>query len=163
MDPDLWLAEVSRGARLVKSKGIYSITTHRASYVGRPVLRLRWDHVGLRGWSGPDRGELTGELTAIDRGDRRDDGTHRTSVPAIRRGFSASFSRTRGDARSLRAVGLEDTSRGQKKRGFPAFGRRRTEPSFSRESPWKEGANAKVRLGIASTRKQAQRASVSHA
>ena len=34
VDPDLWVAKVLRGARLVKSKGIYSITTHRASYVG---------------------------------------------------------------------------------------------------------------------------------
>ena len=40
MDPDLWLAEVSRGARLVKSKGIYSITTHRASYVGAVGSRI---------------------------------------------------------------------------------------------------------------------------
>ena len=53
--------------------------------LGRPVLRLRLDHVGLRGWSGPDRGELIGELTAIDRGDRRDDGTHRTSASTHRR------------------------------------------------------------------------------
>ena len=34
VDPDLWLVKVSRGARLVKSKGIYSITTRRVSYVG---------------------------------------------------------------------------------------------------------------------------------
>ena len=34
VDPDFWLAEVSRGARLVTSKGFYSITTYRASYVG---------------------------------------------------------------------------------------------------------------------------------
>lgn len=34
MDPDLWLAEVSRGAWLVKSTGVYSSTTHRDSYVG---------------------------------------------------------------------------------------------------------------------------------
>ena len=40
VDPDLWLAEVSRGARLVKSKGIYSITSHRASYVGAVGSRI---------------------------------------------------------------------------------------------------------------------------
>lgn len=34
MDPDLWQAEVSRGAWLVKSTGVYSSTTHRESYVG---------------------------------------------------------------------------------------------------------------------------------
>lgn len=34
MDPDFWLALVSTSAQLVKAKGIFSITTHRASYVG---------------------------------------------------------------------------------------------------------------------------------
>ena len=87
---------------------------------------------------------LTRELTAIDRGDRRDDGTHGTSVPAIRRGFSASFSRTRGDARSLRAVGLEDTSRGQKKRGFP---RVRTEEDGTLLFPRKSMERGRERQG----------------
>ena len=40
VDPDLWLAEVSRGARLVKSKGILSITTQCASYVGAVESRI---------------------------------------------------------------------------------------------------------------------------
>ena len=112
--------------------------------LGRPVLRLRWDHVGLRGWSGPGRGELTRELTAIDSGDRRDDGTHGTSVRANRRGFSASFSRTRGDARSPCAVGLEDTSRGQKKRGFP---RVRTEEDGTLFLPRKSVERGRERQG----------------
>ena len=113
--------------------------------LGRPVLRLRWDHVGLRGWPGPGRG---GVNTGVNRHrPRRSAG--RRDARDVRSGHSARFLGLflahEGDARSLRAVGLEDTSRGQKKRGFP---RVRTEEDGTLFFPRKSVERGRFGLGF---------------